>query len=282
VGVVLRCNNFEVTDLGVMVPVEKIIDTARKVGADMVGLSGLITPSLEEMRIVAAEMKREGLDIPLLIGGATTSPMHTALRIDPEYGHGVFWVKDASRAVGVVRQLIEPASRERLRKSTASDFERLRERRAAGSRRAPPLPLAEARANRLEIDWSEACPTRPAQPGLHVLEDYPLAELAEFIDWTPFFQTWELAGRFPGILDDPVVGETASNLYADAQDMLTAIIEENWLQARAVLGLFPAAARGDDVLLYADDTREGVLETLLFLRQQRAKAEGRPNRCLAD
>ncbi len=282
VGVVLRCNNFEVTDLGVMVPVDKVIDTARTVGADIIGLSGLITPSLDEMRIVAAEMKREGLDIPLMIGGATTSPMHTALRIEPEYDHGVFWVKDASRAVGVARQLIEPASRERLHEATASDFARLRERRASGSRRLPPVPLAQARGNRLEIDWTQADPERPEQPGLHVLDDYPLAELVEFIDWTPFFQTWELAGRFPDILDDPLVGETASDLYADARDMLESVVTEGWLQAHAVFGLFPAASRGDDVLLYKDDTREEILETLLFLRQQRAKAGGRPNRCLAD
>jgi 5-methyltetrahydrofolate--homocysteine methyltransferase len=282
VGVVLRCNNFEVTDLGVMVPVDKVIDTARTVGADIIGLSGLITPSLDEMRIVAAEMKREGLDIPLMIGGATTSPMHTALRIEPEYDHGVFWVNDASRAVGVARQLIEPASRERLHEATASDFARLRERRASGSRRLPPVPLAQARGNRLEIDWTQADPERPEQPGLHVLDDYPLAELVEFIDWTPFFQTWELAGRFPDILDDPLVGETASDLYADARDMLESVVTEGWLQAHAVFGLFPAASRGDDVLLYKDDTREEILETLLFLRQQRAKAGGRPNRCLAD
>jgi 5-methyltetrahydrofolate--homocysteine methyltransferase len=282
VGVVLRCNNFEVTDLGVMVPVETIIQTARTLGADIIGLSGLITPSLEEMRIVAAEMKRQGLELPLMIGGATTSPMHTALRIEPEYDHGVFWVKDASRAVGVARQLIEPDSRERLRQATAADFEKLRQRRAGGSRRSPPVPLAEARANRLELEWADADLKRPDQPGVHVLEDYPIAELAEFIDWTPFFQTWELAGRFPEILEDPVVGETATSLYADAREMLDAIVSEGWLRARAVFGLFPAASQGDDLLLYTDEARTEVLETLLFLRQQRAKAKGRAHRCLAD
>jgi 5-methyltetrahydrofolate--homocysteine methyltransferase len=278
VGVVLRCNNFEVTDLGVMVPVETIIQTARTLGADIIGLSGLITPSLEEMRIVAAEMKRQGLELPLMIGGATTSPMHTALRIEPEYDHGVFWVKDASRAVGVARQLIEPDSRERLRQATAADFEKLRQRRAGGSRRSPPVPLAEARANRLELEWADADLKRPDQPGVHVLEDYPIAELAEFIDWTPFFQTWELAGRFPEILEDPVVGETATSLYADAREMLDAIVSEGWLRARAVFGLFPAASQGDDLLLYTDEARTEVLETLLFLRQQRAKAKGRAHR----
>jgi 5-methyltetrahydrofolate--homocysteine methyltransferase len=282
VGVVLRCNNFEVTDLGVMVPAEKIIDTACEVGADIIGLSGLITPSLEEMRIVAAEMNRRRLDIPLMIGGATTSPMHTALRIDPEYENGVVWVKDASRAVGIARQLIDPASRKRLQEETAADYEKLRQRRARGSRRTPPVPLTEARDNRLELDWAGTDLTPPRQPGVHVLEDYPIAELVEFIDWTPFFQTWELAGRFPDILEDPLVGETASNLYADARDMLESIVAEGWLSARAVFGLFPAASRGDDVLLYADDRRDEPLETLLFLRQQRAKAEGKAHQCLAD
>jgi 5-methyltetrahydrofolate--homocysteine methyltransferase len=282
VGVVLRCNNFEVTDLGVMVPVEKIIDTAREVQADIIGLSGLITPSLEEMRIVAAEMSRQKLDIPLMIGGATTSPMHTALRIEPEYDEGVVWVKDASRAVGVVRQLIDPASRKRLQESTASDYEKLRQRRARGSRRAPPVPLSEARNNRLQLDWSQAELQRPQRLGVHVIEDYPIAELIEFIDWTPFFQTWELAGRFPDILEDPLVGEAASSLYADARDMLESIVAGKWLRARAVFGLFPAASRGDDVLLYADEERDTPLETLLFLRQQRAKAAGKAHQCLAD
>jgi 5-methyltetrahydrofolate--homocysteine methyltransferase len=208
--------------------------------------------------------------------------MHTALRIEPEYDHGVFWVKDASRAVGVARQLIEPDSRERLRQATAADFEKLRQRRAGGSRRSPPVPLAEARANRLELEWADADLKRPDQPGVHVLEDYPIAELAEFIDWTPFFQTWELAGRFPEILEDPVVGETATSLYADAREMLDAIVSEGWLRARAVFGLFPAASQGDDLLLYTDEARTEVLETLLFLRQQRAKAKGRAHRCLAD
>ena len=282
VGVVLRCNNFEVTDLGVMVPGENIIAAARKANADIIGLSGLITPSLEEMRSVAAEMKRQGMQQPLLIGGATTSPMHTALRIEPEYGNGVVWVKDASRAVGVARQLIEPASRKRLQDATAAEYLALRERRGSGSKRQPPVTLAEARANRLAVDWTRHAVLRPRQPGVQVLRDYPLADLVPYIDWTPFFQTWELAGRYPGILQDPVVGEAASSLYADARDMLDAIVRERWLEARAVFGLFPAAARGDDVLLYSDDSRASVRETLLFLRQQRAKAEGRANRCLAD
>jgi 5-methyltetrahydrofolate--homocysteine methyltransferase len=282
VGVVLRCNNFEVTDLGVMVPGENILAAARKANADIIGLSGLITPSLEEMRIVAAEMKRQGMQQPLMIGGATTSPMHTALRIEPEYDNGVVWVKDASRAVGVARQLIEPASRKQLQEKTAAEYRALRERRGTGSKRTPPVPLAEARANRLVIDWTRHRPLPPRQPGLHVLENYPLADLVDTIDWTPFFQTWELSGRYPDILQDPVVGEAASSLYKDAREMLDSIVRERWLEARAVFGLYPAAATGDDVLLYADESREVVLETLHFLRQQRAKAEGRANRCLAD
>jgi len=278
VAVVLRCNNFEVTDLGVMVPGESIISTALEKKADIIGLSGLITPSLEEMRLIAAEMKRQGLEQPLMIGGATTSPVHTALRIEPEYDQGVFWVKDASRAVGVARQLITAESRRNLQEKTAADYQALRERRARGSRRAPPLSLASARANRLQVEWKPEDMTPPTQSGVHVLEDYPLSRLAEFIDWTPFFQTWELAGRFPEILDDPMVGEAASSLYQDAREMLDRIIAEKWLQARAVYGIFPASSDGDDVLL----RNENGQETLHFLRQQRAKASGRANRCFAD
>ena len=282
VGVVLRCNNFEVTDLGVMVPGESIIAAARKHQADIIGLSGLITPSLEEMRVVAAEMKRQGMEQPLMIGGATTSPMHTALRIEPEYDNGVVWVKDASRAVGVARQLVEPASRRTLQEKTAAEYRALRERRSAGSKRQPPLPLGRARANRLAIDWARQPPATPRHPGLHVLQDYPLAALVDYIDWTPFFQTWELSGRYPEILDDPVVGEAASSLFQDAREMLEAMVRERWLQARAVFGLFPAASVSDDVVLYTDPSRAKVLETLCFLRQQRVKAAGRSNRCLAD
>ena len=282
VGVVLRCNNFEVTDLGVMVPGETILSTAVKEKADIIGLSGLITPSLEEMRVVAAEMKRQGLELPLMIGGATTSPVHTALRIEPEYDKGVFWVKDASRAVGVARQLIGSESRTALQEKTAQAFREMRERRRKGSHRKPPVSLDEARANRLRIDWDAAEITTPNTVGLQVLEDYPLERLADMIDWTPFFQTWELAGRYPAILEDPVVGETATNLYADAREMLERIISEKWLRARAVFRLYPAASDGDDVLLFEDGSREQLAVKLLFLRQQRAKAEGRANRCLAD
>jgi 5-methyltetrahydrofolate--homocysteine methyltransferase len=227
-------------------------------------------------------MKRQGLQQPLMIGGATTSPVHTALRIEPEYDNGVFWVKDASRAVGVARKLIGDDSRQALQEKTTADYQLLRERRAKGSKRKPPVPIESARSNRLQIDWKKSDLKCPEQPGLHVLEDYPLERLVDFIDWTPFFQTWELAGRYPAILKDPVVGEAASGLYADAREMLESIISEKWLRARAVFGLYPAASEGDDIFLYEDESRSNISEKLLFLRQQRAKAEGRSNRCLAD
>ncbi|KAA9133289.1 methionine synthase [Marinihelvus fidelis] len=282
VGVVLRCNHFDVIDLGVMVPAEKILDTAVAENVDVIGLSGLITPSLEEMRLVAAEMKRRGMSLPLMIGGATTSRMHTALRIDPEYDHGAFWVKDASRAVGVARKLVEPANRDIYSRETAAEYETLRQRRAAGSKRRPPVSLKKARANAFKPDFHAHPPVAPARPGLTVFEDYPLDDLLDFIDWTPFFQSWELAGRYPAILEDKVVGETASSLFNDAQAMLKRVVEERWFTARAVVGIYPAAAEGDDVLLYTDDTRSEVLERFSFLRQQKDKAQGQPHFCLAD
>jgi 5-methyltetrahydrofolate--homocysteine methyltransferase len=232
--------------------------------------------------MVAAEMKRRGLDLPLLIGGATTSPVHTALRIEPEYDHGVFWVKDASRAVGVVRQLLDADSRGELQRKTAADYQKLRTRREQGSRREPPVALSAARDNRLRIDWPEGLPPAPENTGIQVFNDYPLEELVAVIDWTPFFQTWELAGRFPAILTDPVVGEVASSLYHDARAMLDRIVRERWLRAAAVIGLFPAASEGDDVVLFDPASGHEALERLLFLRQQKAKAQGSPNLCLAD
>jgi 5-methyltetrahydrofolate--homocysteine methyltransferase len=269
VAVVLRCNNFEVTDLGVMVPGERIISTALEQNVDIIGLSGLITPSLEEMKRVAAEMNRQGLDKPLMIGGATTSRMHTALKIEPEYDEGVFWVKDASRAVGVARKLMRPDSRRELHEITSENYHKMRQRRARGSKRKAPVSLEDATST-------------PAQPGLTVFDSYPLADLREYIDWTPFFQTWELAGKYPAILQDSVVGEAARALFDDAQSMLDEIIAQDWLSARAVVGLFPAASEGDDVVLYADESRTEIVERLLFLRQQKSKAAGRANRCLAD
>jgi 5-methyltetrahydrofolate--homocysteine methyltransferase len=282
VAVVLRCNNFRVTDLGVMVPGDNILDAAVRENADIVGLSGLITPSLDEMRQVAAEMQRRGMQLPLMIGGATTSPVHTALRIEPEYSENVVWVKDASRAVGIARALCQPESRRELLQQTSKDFADLRERRAQGSRREPPVSLQQARDNKLLIDWSKGTPQQPQSPGITVLPDVPLAELVDSIDWTPFFQTWELAGRYPQILQDKVVGEVARNLFRDAQDMLQRIVAEKWLTASAVIGLFPAQAVGDDVLLFDPDHPGKQIETMKFLRQQKAKAAGKPNSCLAD
>lgn len=282
VGVVLRCNHFEVIDLGVMVPTETILETAVRENVDIVGLSGLITPSLEEMRLVAAEMQRRGLDVPLMIGGATTSRMHTALRIEPEYEHGAFWVKDASRAVGVARRLVDPKARKKYHEETAAEYETLRVRRAAGSSRQAPIALEKARANAFAPDFAAYPPVAPAQPGVTVIEQVPLSDLLPFIDWTPFFQSWELSGRYPDILDDPEKGETARSLFEDAQAMLRRIIDEDWLEARATIGLFPAARDGDDVIIYADETRSAERERFCFLRQQKHKAEGRPHFCLAD
>ncbi|MGB5486350.1 MAG: methionine synthase [Lysobacterales bacterium] len=282
VGVVLSCNHYEVIDLGVMVSAENIIETAIRENVDIIGLSGLITPSLEEMRHVASEMQRRGLQQPLMIGGATTSPLHTALRIDPEYANGVFWVKDASRAVGVARKLCDVEERKKLTASVAQDYTNMRERRAAGSSRKPPVRLFEARQNAFSPAWSAKDIAQPASPGLHVFDDVELAELVPMIDWTPFFQTWELQGRYPEILDDADKGEAARSLFSDAQIMLKQIVEENWLKARATVGIFPAAADGDDVVLFTDDTRQVEHQRLNFLRQQKPKARGRHNRCLAD
>jgi len=282
VGVVLSCNHYEVIDLGVMVPAETIIETALRENVDIIGLSGLITPSLEEMRHVAHEMQRRGLKQPLMIGGATTSPLHTALRIDPEYANGVFWVKDASRAVGVAQKLCDAAERKKLAASTSKEYAEMRERRAAGSSRQPPVSLAHARDNAFSPEWSTTTVSQPARPGVHVFDDIDLKELVPLIDWTPFFQTWELQGRYPDILNDKDKGETARSLYADAQDMLRLIVAEKWLKARATVGIFPASREGDDVVVYTGEDRDKELTRLNFLRQQKPKAAGRANRCLAD
>jgi len=282
VGVVLSCNHYEVIDLGVMVTAETIIETALREDVDIIGLSGLITPSLEEMRHVAHEMQRRGLRQPLMIGGATTSPLHTALRIEPEYANGVFWVKDASRAVGVAQKLSDAGERKKLAESTARDYAEMRERRAAGSSRQPPVSLAEAQANAFSPDWSDNTVSQPAMTGVHVFGDIDLSELVPLIDWTPFFQTWELQGRYPDILDDPDKGEAARSLFADAQEMLSRIVAERWLEARATVGIFPASRQGDDVVIYTDEDRGTELQRLNFLRQQKPKAAGRANLCLAD
>jgi len=227
-------------------------------------------------------MQRQGLKQPLLIGGATTSPTHTALRIEPEYSNGVFWVKDASRAVGVVRSLLNADRRKEYTASVAHEYAAIRERRSGKGKRKPPVSIEDARANAFKPAWTAEDIDLPAKPGLHVFEDIDLQELLPVIDWTPFFRTWELRGRYPDILDDAEQGETARNLFKDAQDMLQKIIREQWLRVRATVGIFPAAADGDDVVIYDGDTRNEEITKLNFLRQQKAKADGRHNRCLSD
>ncbi|HUJ53089.1 MAG TPA: vitamin B12 dependent-methionine synthase activation domain-containing protein, partial [Steroidobacteraceae bacterium] len=282
VGVVLQCNNFEVIDLGVMVACEKILETARRERADFIGLSGLITPSLDEMVHVAKEMQRQNFELPLLIGGATTSPAHTSVKIALQYHSPVVYVKDASRAVGVCQTLTQPAQRVSFIARVNEEHERRREQHAAKKVKVPEASLAAARANHRPIDWGTYAPLAPRLPGVQRFDDYPLGELLGYIDWMPFFNAWEFAGKFPDILSDPRFGEAASNLYADARRMLKTLIAERWLTARAVVGLFPANAVGDDVELYASESRGEVLATLNFLRQQKGKPEGQPHECLAD
>jgi len=282
VGVVLQCNGFEVIDLGVMVPTEKILQTARDKAVDVIGLSGLITPSLEEMVHVAHEMQRQGFGVPLLIGGATTSRIHTAVKIDPQYQQAVVYVPDASRAVGVTSRLLREGQAQDYTTEVKQTYRSLREQRASQQKTRSLATLEQARANRLQTDWSQYTPPIPAFLGTEVFDDYPLERLRERIDWTPFFQTWELSGRFPAILDDAVVGAEARNLYTDAQAQLERIVAEGWLQARGVIGFFPANACGDDVRLFSDTSRTREQATLHFLRQQMKKRGETPNLCLAD
>jgi len=319
VGVVLACNNFEVIDLGVMVPTQKILDAARAENADLIGLSGLITPSLEEMSHVAREMQRQGMTMPLLIGGATTSRAHTALKIDPHYKSPTVWVKDASRAVGVAQSLISKDLRGPFMAANDADYAEIRKRHLNRGDAKRLVPLAKARAQRFDGGWESYTPPTPDQPGITVFDDYPLAELIELIDWTPFFQAWELAGKYPAILSDPVVGVQATELFRDAREMLQRIVDEKWLTAKAVFGLWPANSVGDDVVVSllppgevarrADEGMDhgqaeqlpgaGVLPpssgasrhllpegeataTLHFLRQQVDKPVERPDFCLAD
>ena len=301
VGVVLRCNNFDVIDLGVMVSAQKILDTAKAENADMIGLSGLITPSLEEMSHVAREMQRQDFHVPLLIGGATTSRAHTALKIEPHYKSPTVWVKDASRAVGVAQSLISKELVDEFLVKIRSEYAEIRERHKDRGNTKRLVTLEKARAQRFDGDWANYVPPRPNQPGLTVFDDYPLAELVEHIDWTPFFSAWELSGRYPAILTDAVVGEQASELFRDAREMLDRIVAEKWLTARGVIGFWPANAVGDDVELYAATPDEGRLAkaaltpaplpqagegkkvaTLRFLRQQADKPVERPDFCLAD
>ncbi len=341
VGVVLQCNNFEVIDLGVMVPAQKILDTAREREVDIIGLSGLITPSLDEMAHMAKEMQREGFALPLLIGGATTSRVHTAVKIEPNYQGTTVYVKDASRAVGVVQNLVSEGNKDAYVAQVKAEYEAVREMHKGKTRKTEWLTLAAARANRTPIEWQGYQPPKPGilmsslapggggpgsgtkssteeglppvpspvtvegqlplpspstgegqgggeipiklAPGILVFDDYPLEELRGHIDWTPFFKTWELAGSYPKILDDPVVGEHARQLFDDARNMLRTLIDEKWLQARAVIGFFPAnTVNDDDIELYTDDARTQVLTTLHHLRQQIQKPPGRPNQCLSD
>ena len=282
VGVVLQCNNFEVIDLGVMVPYPKILETAQRENVDMIGLSGLITPSLEEMVTIAKEMKRQKFTMPLLIGGATTSKVHTAVKIAPSYDGPTIYVVDASRAVGVVSNLISDGQRANFEAETKKEYEAIRRSREGASKGAPQATIAEARAARPPIDWSKGVPPHPSFLGLRTFEAYDLADLVSRIDWTPFFRTWELAGNFPKILEDRIVGEAARSLYDDARAMIERVVSEKWLTANAVIGFFPANAVGDDVEVYTDESRREVLTTFHFLRQQMNKREGRFNFCLAD
>jgi 5-methyltetrahydrofolate--homocysteine methyltransferase len=284
VGVVLQCNNYEVIDLGVMVPAAKILETARAEKADIVGMSGLITPSLDEMCHVAAEMERQGFDVPLMIGGATTSRVHTAVKIHPNYRRGqAVHVNDASRAVGVAQALLSPQAKPGYVADLRADYAKIAAAHARAQENKARLPLAAVRANALKLDWSGAyVPLRPSFLGNKVLDDYPVAELVDFIDWTPFFRTWELTGKFPAILDDDKVGVAARALYDDAHAMLDKIVAERWFAARAVFGFWPAQAEGDDILVFADETRGEPIATLHMLRQQMSKREGRANVALSD
>jgi 5-methyltetrahydrofolate--homocysteine methyltransferase len=282
VGVVLGCNNYEVIDLGVMVPCEKILQTAREKRVDLIGLSGLITPSLDEMAHVAREMQREGFILPLLIGGATTSRAHTAVKIAPGYSQPVVHVLDASRAVGVVSQLINPDVKPAFVKQNQSQQEKLRSEHAGQQTAKPLLSLDHARRRRAPIDWSAYTPPKPEFTGVRVLRGFPLQQIVPFIDWSPFFHTWELRGRYPTLFDDPQIGSKARELFDDAQKLLEEIVGRELLQAKAVYGLFPANSLDDDVELYTDETRGQALATFHFLRQQMDKPAGQFNHCLAD
>ncbi|HHI77535.1 MAG TPA: methionine synthase, partial [Gammaproteobacteria bacterium] len=282
VGVVLQCNSYEVIDLGVMVPADKILQTAIDEQVDIIGLSGLITPSLDEMVHVAKEMKRRGFTIPLMIGGATTSKAHTAVKIEPEYEHGVIYVPDASRAVGVASALLSDEQKPEFLAKLREEYQGVRESRAGKQKRQDLATLEEARANRTPIDWSKAEIVPPRHPGITVFDDIDLRQIVPYIDWTFFFHAWQLRGRFPKILDDPEKGEEARKLYADAQAMLQQIIDEGWLKARAVVGLFPANSVGDDIEIYEDESRSKVRMVLHNLRKQARQPEGKYNECLAD
>jgi len=282
VGVVLQCNNFEVIDLGVMVPWSDILKAANDHGADMIGLSGLITPSLDEMVMVAAEMERADFTTPLLIGGATTSRVHTAVKIAPEYKGSITHVLDASRAVGVASTLMSDELKDDFVSKTRAEYDDILQKRLANPKTARLSTLADARVNKADVDFKSFTPVRPTFTGTKVFDDYPLEKIVERIDWTPFFRTWELAGNYPAILTDKVVGESATSLFADAKVMLKQIIDEKWLTAKGVIAFWPANTDGDDIILYEGDNRDSELSRIHCLRQQVIKREGRANDCLAD
>jgi 5-methyltetrahydrofolate--homocysteine methyltransferase len=283
VGVVLQCNNYEVIDLGVMVPAQKILDAAKERKADIIGLSGLITPSLDEMCHVAAEMEREGFDLPLLIGGATTSRMHTAVKISPNYHRSqAIYVTDASRAVGVVSGLMSPEERPKAIARVREEYARMVQSHARGRAEKARTSIADARANRLNLDWKYYAPPKPSFLGTRIFQSYDLAELARYIDWTPFFQAWELKGAYPRILQDDKYGEAARSLFDDVEAMLKQLIAEKWLKANAVVGFWAANSVGDDIELYTDESRNKVFATLHTLRQQMARDGDKANLALAD
>ncbi len=282
VGVVLQCNNYEIVDLGVMVSYEKILQTAREKNVDLIGLSGLITPSLEEMAQVAEEMQRQEFDIPVMIGGATTSKIHTAVKIAPNYSHPVIHVLDASRAVGVASQLLSETHKEDFVTKINNEYQEMRDRHARSKKKKDRITIGECRDNKYPIDWASYTPPKPSFLGVKSFDDYDLGKLVDHIDWTPFFRTWELAGNYPKILQDDVVGEMARSLFSDAEAMLKSIQDGKWLTARASIGFWPAGSVGDDVSLYTDENRSEILETVPFLRQQIRKRQGSYNMCLAD
>ncbi|MCG8425914.1 MAG: methionine synthase, partial [Chromatiales bacterium] len=282
VGVVLQCNNYEVVDLGVMVPAETILQKAKEIEADIIGLSGLITPSLDEMVHIAKEMQRQGMNIPLLIGGATTSLIHTAVKIEPEYKGPAAYVPDASRAVGVASNLLSTDQREQYLQTLRAEYAAARERRNAQQQSRNLVAIENARLNPIAIEWDSYQPATPQTTGVQVLQDIDLESIVPYIDWTFFFHAWELKGRYPKILDDEEKGEEARKLFADAQAMLKQVIAEKWLRASAVIGIFPANRMGDDVLVYQDEAREQALTTFHFLRKQGKQPSGKTNDCLAD
>ena len=282
VSVVLACNNFEIIDLGVMVPPEKILEAAVQNQVDVIGLSGLITPSLDEMVFVAQEMQRQKIEIPLLIGGATTSKAHTAVKIAPVSENAVIHVNDASRAVTVVSNLLSKEQQESYMAGIRSDYDQFREKFLQRSERKTYLSLTQARTNALALDWKNYLPVKPKNLGTHTLRDFPLDRLVPYIDWTPFFRSWDLHGKYPEILSDTVVGPQATELFADAQKMLTQLIDEKWLEARARFGLFPAHSQGDDIVLYDPEYPDKPISKLLTLRQQLQKKAGQPNIALSD